>query len=40
MKVLEIKNIKKSFNDQTLHPNDIGFVAYATKLVADLRKYL
>jgi len=28
------------FEDQTLHPNDIGFVAYAEKLVADLRKYL
>ncbi len=28
------------FEDQTLHPNDIGFVAYAEKLVADLNKYL
>lgn len=28
------------FEDKTLHPNDIGFVAYAKKLVADLRKYL
>ena len=28
------------FNDQTLHPNDIGFVAYAENLVTDLRKYL
>ncbi len=28
------------FEDQTLHPNDIGFVAYAENLLADLRKYL
>lgn len=28
------------FEDQTLHPNDIGFVAYAKNLLADLRKYL
>ena len=28
------------FEDLTLHPNDIGFAAYAEKLVADLNKYL
>ncbi len=28
------------FEDETLHPNDIGFVAYANNLLADLRKYL
>ncbi len=28
------------FKDLTLHPNDIGFVAYAEKLVTDLKKYL
>lgn len=28
------------FEDLTLHPNDLGFKAYATKLVRDMRKYL
>ena len=28
------------FEDETLHPNDIGFEAYAVKLVNDIKKYL
>lgn len=28
------------FEDLSLHPNDIGFVSYAGKLVADLKNYL